>query len=249
MVGDFSIGETRDYYRIATGNQSLANEMAARLPDVRLGHIVSAVSHHQSGASIKGEASHGVFDIEADAVLLAVPVKRLTELDFTPALPQAIAEAISSVPMGVAAKLAVGTQIAPPLLAIQDVEMPYWCWTGNGEEGVPRPAVTAFCGSYQALQNLGADRNDPSIWLNKLQEANPNLNFVNDPIMVDWSQDEWACGSYSAFDNWATDQIPLLVQPVGRIYFAGEHTALNSGTMEGAITSGLHAARQIFEVL
>jgi monoamine oxidase len=232
MLGDFSIGESRDFYRIATGNQSLAKAMAARLPD-----------------SIKGEASHGAFDIEADAVLLAVPVKPLADLDFDPVLPQSVAEAISSVPMGVAAKLAVGTQVAPPLLAIQDVEMPYWCWTGNGEGSVPRSAVTAFCGSSQALQNLGADSNSSSIWLDKLQAANPYLDFVNDPIMVNWSQDKWARGAYSAFDNWATDQIALLAQPVGRLYFAGEHTAHNSGTMEGAITSGLHAARQIYEVL
>lgn len=109
-------------------------------------------------------------------------------------------------------------------------------------------AVTAFCGSLQALQNLGIDSNDSSIWLNKLQAANPDLDFVADPIMVDWSQDEWTRGSYSAFDNLATDQIPLLAQPVGRLFFSGEHTALNSGTMDGAITSGLDAARQIFEV-
>ena len=77
----------------------------------------------------------------------------------------------------------------------------------------------------------------------------PDLSFVNDPIMVDWSQDEWARGCYSAFDNRATDLIPFLAQPVGRIFFAGEHTAVASATMEGALASGLQAARQISEVL
>ena len=66
--------------------QSIIGEsgMAAQLPDVRLGHVVSAVTHHQGGASIKGEAANGAFDVEADAVILAIPVKRLTELEFNP---------------------------------------------------------------------------------------------------------------------------------------------------------------------
>lgn len=248
MLGDYSIGETRDYYRVATGNQSMAKAMAAQLPDVRLGHAVSDIAHHRSGVSIKGESVRSSFNIEVDAAILAVPVKPLNKLKFNPVLPQAIAEAISSVPMGVAAKLVNGTRNSPPLRAIQDVEMPYWCWTGKGEEGIPRSAVTAFCGSKQAQHNLATNSNDPSIWLDKLQSAMPELDFVNDPIMVDWSQDEWAGGCYSAFDNKATDLIPLLSEPVGRIFFAGEHTAVDSATMEGALASGLHAARQVGEV-
>lgn len=249
MVGEYSLGESGDYYRVATGNQSLAKAMTAQLPDVRLGHVVSAVTYHQDGASIMGEAANSAFDIEADAVILAIPVTRLAEVEFNPVLPQAIAAAISSVPTGVAAKLAIGTQSPPPLRAIQDVEVPYWCWTGNGEKGVSRSAVTAFCGSRQAQRYLDTNSNDPSIWLDKLRSAMPDVDFVNDPIMVDWSQDEWARGCYSAFDNRATDMIPLLSQPVGRIFFAGEHTAVESATMGGALASGLQAAAQIIEVL
>jgi monoamine oxidase len=90
---------------------------------------------------------------------------------------------------------------------------------------------------------------DPSIWLENIQRTNPDLGFVGEPVMVDWSQDEWALGCYSAFDNRATDMIPSLSQGAGLIFFAGEHSSLNSGTMEGALTSGFRAAGQIGEVL
>ena len=249
MLGDYSLGESGNFYRVATGNQSLANAMAAHLPDVRLGHVVTAITDNTAGASIKGETAHGVFEVEADAIILAIPVKRLAKLNFHPPLPQASAEAISAVPMGVAAKVVIGTRQSPSLRALQDVEMPYWCWTGNGQGDVPRSALTAFCGSKQAQQNLATNSYDPSVWLNKLQSANPDLDFEGDPIMVDWSQDEWAGGCYSAFDNRATDLIPFLSLPVGRLFFAGEYTAVESGTMEGALISGLRAARQIGEVL
>jgi monoamine oxidase len=216
---------------------------------VRLGHAVSTITHQPDGVSIRGEAAHGAFEIGAQAVILSVPVSRLGELKFDPALPQAATNAILATSMGGAAKIAVGTRNTPPLRAIQDVEMPYWCWTGNGEGDVPRSALTAFCGSKQAQQNLATNSYDPSTWLNKLQSANNDLDLVGDPILVDWLQDEWARGCYSAFDNRATDLIPLLSLPVGRLFFAGEHTAEESGTMEGALASGLRAAGQISEVL
>jgi hypothetical protein len=34
-----------------------------------------------------------------------------------------------------------------------------------------------------------------------VQAANPYLTFVGEPLLVDWSQDEWAGGCYSAWDN------------------------------------------------
>jgi monoamine oxidase len=249
MLGDYSLGESRKYYRIATGNQSLAKSLATDLPDLRLRHVVSAISHGQNGVSVYGEAAASAFEVAADAAIVAVPVKCATDIAFTPALSSRAHKAFSSVPMGVASKLLIGTKRPPLLRAIQDVEMPYWCWTGMGEQGVVRSAVTAFCGSKKAQQNLNTFGNDPSIWLNKVQSALPNLEFADDPIMVDWSQDEWARGCYSAYDNTSTDLIPFQSENIGRVCFAGEHMAEESGTMEGAITSGIHAAQQIFEVL
>jgi monoamine oxidase len=249
MIGEYSLGESDRFFRVAGGNQTLAEAMAAQLPDVRLGHAVSRVVHRQNGTAVEGSAFGNRFSIEGEAAVLAVPLKPLSEIEFVPPLPAAVRKAISSTPMGVAAKLAAGTRHPPPLRAIQDVEAPYWCWTGNGRRDVARPVVTAFCGSQKARRNLATDSRDPSLWLNKVQSANPDLEFVGDPIMVDWSLDKWAGGCYSAFDNEATDRIPYLTLPIGRIFFAGEHTAENSGTMEGALTSGMHAGRLIGEVL
>ena len=107
--------------------------------------------------------------------------------------------------------------------------------------------VTAFSGSSPALENLCVSSKDPSRWLSKLKSAVPSVDFMTDPIMVDWSQEEFSGGCYSAFDNASTDLIPHLFQPVGRLFFAGEHTDEDSGTMQGAIASGLRAAREIVE--
>ena len=242
---EFAISETGTYYRFAQGNQSLAKALAAQLPDVRLGHGVTAVSHQPNHVTIHGHNEAGPFTLEADAAVLAVPITILQTLPFTPPLPNDIADAIQHVPMGVAAKLAAGTAEPPPLRAIQDVVQPYWCWTGKGENGGVRTAVTAFCGSHQAQKNLATNSNDPTTWFQQLQAANPDVTFTTSPLMVDWTQDNWARGCYAAFDNAAANTFPLLSQPVGPLFFAGEHTAEQAGTMEGALASGLWAAKQL----
>ncbi|PYM98692.1 MAG: hypothetical protein DME07_21945 [Candidatus Rokuibacteriota bacterium] len=38
---------------------------------------------------------------------------------------------------------------------------------------------------------------------------------------------------------------PHIVRPEGRVYFAGEHTSPWMGWMQGALESGLRAAREV----
>jgi monoamine oxidase len=67
--------------------------------------------------------------------------------------------------------------------------------------------------------------------------------------MIDWALDPWARGCYSAFDNPSWDAGALLGRPHGRLAFAGEHTAGDdAGTMDGALRSGLRAARDILSI-
>ena len=93
--------------------------------------------------------------------------------------------------------------------------------------------------------NLATNSGDPTTWFNKLQAANPDVAFVGEPMMKDWSQDEWARGCYSAWDNEGWQYFEVVKRPFGQIYWAGEHTSEHSGTMEGALQSGLRAAAEI----
>jgi monoamine oxidase len=66
-------------------------------------------------------------------------------------------------------------------------------------------------------------------------------------VLTTWSDDEWARGAYCAdgLDARSGDD-ELLAAPVGNLHFAGEHTAGDwSGLMEGALRSGLRAAREV----
>jgi len=237
------------YYRVASGNMSVAQTIADKVEDVRFGHEIRSVEYTKQSVIIRGTSADGPFQLEVDGVVFAVPVKILAEIEFNPPLPVPINNAIASVSMGTAAKITAATSKRPTLRAYHDVETPYWCWTGKGGDGKVRKVVTAFCGSVQPQKKLATNSNHPGVWFEVLKSENPDLDFEGDPVMVDWSQAKFSRGCYSAFNNQAADNIPNLTKSVGRIYFAGEHTANNSATMDGAIESGLRAANQVLEEL
>ncbi|MBW3569981.1 MAG: FAD-dependent oxidoreductase, partial [Gemmatimonadetes bacterium] len=64
----------------------------------------------------------------------------------------------------------------------------------------------------------------------------------------DWDADPWARGAYPW---WRPGQllefVPEAARAVGRVHFAGEHTTARPGWMEGALRSGLRAAREVNE--
>jgi len=64
-----------------------------------------------------------------------------------------------------------------------------------------------------------------------------------------WQTDPWARGAYTSFrPGQVTTWLPRIVRPEGRVHFAGEHTSVFPATMEGAIESGVRAAREIDDV-
>ncbi len=67
-------------------------------------------------------------------------------------------------------------------------------------------------------------------------------------ISKSWDRDPWAQGAYSWFrPGQMTSWLPIIKQPEGRLHFAGEHTSVLPATMEGALESGVRAAREVHE--
>ena len=199
-------------HRIAGGNQRLADAMAARLGSrLRLRTPV-----------------HALHDVEADHIVLALPLPALREL----ALPDWKRAALDRVEMGHAAKLHVPLARPAPTSAVMSVPDRFWCWTAAGAEGV----LNAFAGSPAALDRL-AVADGPARWLELVRGLRPELELADGAVLTTWPD-----GAYST----AGHDEELLAAPAGRLHFAGEHTAGPwAGLMEGALRSGLRAAREI----
>ena len=64
-----------------------------------------------------------------------------------------------------------------------------------------------------------------------------------------WDEDPWVRGAISVYDVGEMKSfIPFIARPEGRIHFAGEHTSRWTGWMQGALESGIRAAREVNEM-
>jgi monoamine oxidase len=231
------------YYRLGPGNQALAAAMAAALPDVRLGEPVEALAHDEDGVTVRTPRG----ELRATAAVVAVPVVSAAGLRYEPALPEELLTALRELPMGVASKLAVATEGEPAPRSIQSTELPMWCWVANGIGGRPRQVLASFAGSPLAQEALRTADGDPEPWLARLRAINPDLPLAGEVRMQAWATDPLTRGAYSAWDERSWSRMPLFSQTVGRLAFAGEHTAgpEHYATMEGGLRSGERAAEQV----
>jgi monoamine oxidase len=63
-----------------------------------------------------------------------------------------------------------------------------------------------------------------------------------------WYSDRYARGAFALFEPEQETRLQTaIVQPEGRIHFAGEHTSLYHAWIQGALESGIRAAREIHE--
>ena len=228
--------------RVAGGNQELARRLATRLgARVHLRTPATAVTHNASGVQVATATGQ----IDADVVVVAIPVPLLRDLTFDPPLPDAVVEALASIRMSVAAKLAVPLHAPVVADAVMSVPGRYWAYTTPCDEVGVR-TVGSWAGSTPVVTALQAT-DGPETWIAAIRELWPELDVdESGAVVTTWLDDPWAQGAYSVLMSRDPDEPSLLTTPVGSIVFAGEHTSPDwSGTIEGALRSGERAAADV----
>jgi len=90
----------------------------------------------------------------------------------------------------------------------------------------------------------------------RLEEALDDVSRIHPRIREEyevgashaWYGDRWARGAFALFaPDQQTDLQAAIVEPEGRIHFAGEHCSLYHAWIQGALESGIRAAREIHE--
>lgn len=231
-------GETR---RVRGGNQRLADALAARLArPVALGERARAVTLDGDDAV---RVVTGGGEVAADACVVAVPCSLVLDIAFEPALPVAVAAELRAIPMSTAAKLAVPLRAPQSPRALMSAAERFWAWTTPCDEVGGRVAG-AWAGAAPVLAALGVRRDEPDGWLDRLAALWPELALDREQALLTvWDEHSFSRGAYSVL---STDEESPRHAGSARVAFAGEHTAGPwSGTMEGALRSGLRAARDL----
>ncbi len=245
-------GPTR---RLADGAQALAEAIADRLADVRLGCSATGVVQDRGGVRVRLDdaggdpRSRGGGEVDAAAGVVALPLPMLRALPIEPTLPPGVREALASLDMGAAGKLVFELADEPDPAARQSLEGPFWWWTALGEGGRARRCVMSFAAWPSTEAELAGGGLDT--WIRRLRSLDPSIEAEWAARVVAWGSEPLAGGAYSAVPPGAPSLLPALEPAVGRIALAGEHTAGTRwhGTLEGALRSGRRAAREIRAVM
>ncbi len=86
------------------------------------------------------------------------------------------------------------------------------------------------------VEQMISDMNEvhPGLW--------PHLETV---VTKSWGNDPWQRGGYVVYHVGQQEWYLEICRHEGRVWFAGEHASRWFGWMQGAITSGIKAAREI----
>ena len=229
---------------VAGGNQKVAEALAHDLR-VQLASPVERIAWSDAAVTIRA----GGEELMADACVLAVPATTIGEIVFEPPLPERKQRALGAVRYGHAAKLFLRLAEAAEPSATLSVPGRFWVYTQRAPVGAPLPVVTAFAGTRAALDALCVDEG-PAHWADAVRMLRPDLIMDGAaPVLSTWHDDPWTRAGYSVRSLTSPLDDDALAEPVGRLAFAGEHTAGEwHALMEGALRSGVRAAADILRL-
>ncbi len=241
-----------EVYRCAEGNQTLAHRLAEAVgaDHIRLKSPVASIEHGAEGVRVTIEDE----TLEADDVVLAVPPGVWQSIEILPSLPAEL-----TVQMGQNTKhLTVlsgpiwrDRSRSPDSLSDGPIQLT-WHETDNQETAdEPRVVLTSFAGGSATASLRAMDPSDRERTIREhLDRLFPRLSRAALATRnMDWPGDSNTRASYSfPAPSQLTRSGRILAEGLGNLHFAGEHCCPGFvGYMEGALQSGIAAAKRINE--
>lgn len=128
------------------------------------------------------------------------------------------------------------------------IRFTYYPSQGIGTKG-PAVVLASYTWADEALTWNGLSNED------RIRYALKNLaEIYGDQVYSEfvsgtsfsWIDNPYSSGAFTAFETGQeTDLYPYIAIPEGRVHFAGEHTTLIHGWMQGAIESGIRVAYEV----
>jgi len=245
------LSEFKVTYTIRGGMDRLPAALSARYRDrIHYGCNVTAIHHSPRGVRVDVRRGRATGRMEADFLVAAIPYAALRHVRIRPRLPsrkrRVVAELrnTSVVRAFVQCRTRFWERVDPSGTVFTDIP------GLSIFSGYARPSHRGVLEAYICgvpARRLSAMRNPAPAIVRTMAQVFPDLpEFAEHVVWHCWDNDQWARGAYA----WYAPRemmafLPHLTRPEGRIHFAGDHTSLIPGWIEGAIESGERVASEI----
>jgi len=241
--------------RVMGGNDQLPRALAGALPDVRLNSPVTSVRIKPDGIAVSFKQADSHLMLDSDIAILAVPLTTARLIDFNDTLPAHVQRMVNEVSYGAVTKV------------LMEYKERFWKgrnWNGRMSTDAPivytwhatshfehdHGIITAYTGGENArkLSQLSDEKRIETA-VNEIERVFPGSSeLIVHTETVSWFNEPYTRGAYLALaPGEVTKYWKSLSEPVGRLFFAGEHASPIQGFMEGAVESGQRAAANILK--
>jgi monoamine oxidase len=246
--------KARAAFAVEGGNDRLPAAFARKLADrIHYGVEVREISQKRDRVRIGGISNGSSISIEADDVVVAIPLTMFKTITWEPALAPGKQRAMTE--LGYSSVSRVYLQARRRLwekyhpsarLITDDPRFIVEDHTAN-QEG-PRGIVEGHTFGAEARQVAKLDERERLASAKRhLERLFPGLSDeIEGGVSKCWDEDRWTRGAYVDFRvGQMSAFLDELARPEGRVHFAGEHTSVRFASMEGALQSGVRAAEEI----
>jgi monoamine oxidase len=249
-----------DMQEIVGGFDLLPNAFYAGLKEnVRFGANVHAIEQSDSQVTVHFKTESGRYSETADYAVCAVPFSILRDVEVTPSWSREKQKAIRELNYNPSSKILFQTRtrfweqtdgIVGGTTAT-DLPIRRICYPSHASPDEPRGTLLASYTWGQDALRWGAMDEET-----RLEEALEDVTKVHPEIREEyeigathaWYNDRWARGAFALFEPEQETRLQKhIVQPEGRVRFAGEHCSLWHAWIQGALESGIRAAQEIHE--
>ena len=248
-----------DMQEIVGGMDRLADGFYHAMEDrIRFGAEVFAIDQDPDSVTIHYKTEAGRYSVTGDYAICAIPFSVLRHVEtiepFSPAKQKAIRQ------LNYAASTKILFQVRERIWEDDDSILGGATVTDlpirrmNYPTPDPSTGRGVLLASYTWSQDAarwGAMDNETRLEeaLEDVAKIHPRIREVYEVgASHAWYNDRWANGAFALFQpEQQTHLHDAIVSPEGRIFFAGEHCSLYHAWIQGALESGIRAAREIHE--
>jgi monoamine oxidase len=235
-----------EVFRIKGGNQTLTDAFTARLGDrIRLGCPVTGIQRGESGVRVRHREAGQEKSLEADWLVSAMSLVKLREVPVTPDWPVERRNVIHTFPYYTASRPVFQSRtrfwerdgVSPNM--ILDERALEHTWAMGDDVDTSRGLLVGTAAGFNSADEA----------LATLRRHYPGRDDIEQAFVIDWGKDPWAmaCEPVAYGPRQLARFWPRVIEPEGRIQFAGAYADNLNWGMEAATRSANRVARAIDE--